>query len=1144
MEKQRSDIENSKMYKNDVESIVEEVGKLRENVIVEIQKSKKYEEIKRRYTEPKNAKVAAIKEKRSKLIDKLKKTTQLSSSVVGLSSEQIEILGEIAYTYIEEGVVRVTDLVKKIKKAAKAAGVTLSDEQAKSVLPDEIKGTKITDLEKQEAIEDAAAQLAMREFGMVIDRKSAKDNPLLAMVNTLTAKFSERAEKGKKPTPKSTMDKVVAAIVNKSEYMDVWKEAKDIALQQVDDMKVDDETKKEYKRRINDAYKNATEFSVSEKQVQELIRKSLSEREMSIDDVIRGHYSKREIYLEDLKRDLIRKSGLTAENAAELADAVDNAFNTIMTEKGTKLIDRYVRYKTKPKTTVERKTEAASIIELINIGAFDSQKFRDVFAEVYGIPKLEKEDKDYIVRKGKLLQMTKGDAARASIEQAMMSHILNLKGFDAAEYATALWYAHILSGITTQMRNVMDAMTSTLIETMHLAGGNRSDIKRVIDAHLKNFSGEGWYRLQEAMLTGVSPVVGKKYVDMPSALERWKFVPDIKPEDTNADIAIKKSMTKLANMYTGLAKYIPRTMVAPDALFFTSAKEAVAQTLVSQSERKQLEKLKGRKLNKEELKQLENTIATKLAMTPAQTAQIRKQVEEESKEFAKNQQDLGEKPRTRTVVKNGKKKTIEYYGYSPSEAKIREYELRDQMRGVDIMEKAITIAGRMTGNTDMYGTMGYLIDFISRGLKGFTMIINKPVVQKVKGKYQFSWNPTDKIRTHPLKFIMPFTNIVSNVITRNMGWTVPIGIMRAATGKFGRFAPEESRYRVEMSPEERARLWQKVIKIVIIQAGLYGLMAAINGDDDEPYVEISLDGTGDYDKNKQLESKGWRPYSIRVGNQSFDYRQLGGLAAVFMVIGYMNDRKRYTDNDDSELELYAKAMGVSLGYLLKATPLYGVNKAMDWMTYAFRGDERNAMKSLAKLAGGIGTGFVSPKTLSEMEDVMKFMGILDREKTNPESFMAKLIQYVPFVGDPLARGRVAIDKFGEPIDATLSTAAIIRRVEQDPLKMYYINQGYFAPEFNMSRQEFELWDGAKRVKRVLNPNNKYEVALANSYEIILGQKFKQAVENAMQRGLEGEKFVEEMESKYRDFQKESKKQIFSLTVQDPVEATDDAIEID
>ncbi|GAG39883.1 unnamed protein product, partial [marine sediment metagenome] len=252
-----------------------------------------------------------------------------------------------------------------------------------------------------------------------------------------------------------------------------------------------------------------------------------------------------------------------------------------------------------------------------------------------------------------------------------------------------------------------------------------------------------------------------------------------------------------------------------------------ADIIVSQEARKELEAKKGRKLTRDEKKALQTAIDEKLAIDKPTVDRIRKEVENESEEYKRIQEQFGEEPT----------------GYSQRESNLRVYELIDQERGLDVTDKAFDIAGRAIGNIQAYGHIGWFIDGISKKLREPTITVRKPEVKIVKGKPIMTFNETKKMDIKPFALIIPFTRIVANVATRNMGWNPYIGAMRAKTGEFGAMLSESSPYRVDMTKEEKSKAWQKVVKIAMIHSLLFALTNP--DDDDESVIRITLNGTGD-----------------------------------------------------------------------------------------------------------------------------------------------------------------------------------------------------------------------------------------------------------------------------------------------------------
>jgi hypothetical protein len=110
---------------NSVNGVVDEDLK---DEVIESLKSK-VEELEKKLSEKRKSrggkqdaqkqKVKEIREKRKSLFDQLKNTKQTSVSIAGISSEQIEIVGKIVASYIEEGVVKTSIIVNDIYKSIK-----------------------------------------------------------------------------------------------------------------------------------------------------------------------------------------------------------------------------------------------------------------------------------------------------------------------------------------------------------------------------------------------------------------------------------------------------------------------------------------------------------------------------------------------------------------------------------------------------------------------------------------------------------------------------------------------------------------------------------------------------------------------------------------------------------------------------------------------------------------------------------------------------------------------------------------------------------------------------------------------------------------------------------------------------------------
>jgi len=1110
-------VRKSHGYKKTKEIVQEELEKLRPSVMKAVGKDKRVQAAKKKAKrkseqDPRKAK---IRKEISDLTDMLRATkgSSASVSIIGLSNEQIEIGGKIAAKYLELGIVNVQELIQRLKKEFNKAGIEITDDEARQMIP-ERDGKTVEELEKEQALEAAAEKLAQEEFGYVADKRAPKTDPIAQMVRTLTSKFRERAKEGERPVPRSNMDVIKEAILNKTDYMEVWTEARQSAMDLIDKMVADEKVTEAqaevYKQRVEDSYKRATTFSVSESRIQQLIRESFKEREISIDDVVRDHYERRELHKQELIDDLVAKSGLTNEAAKELADVIDNAFQTLMVQKGEALIKKYLKKKdVKPKKQ-GAKSPIAELIELINIGALNNPEFDAIFDEMYGVPQLTDRQRNEIIRRGKKIQKIKAADVRHKAEQDLMAYVMDLEGVNGAEVLTAFWYAHVLSGVPTHIRNISDAYVSSYLETLNLAGFDIRAIRGMIKAHRRGMKYEGRQRLIETMTTGFTPLAKK--LEIPSALERIRF------ETDSQDYSVK-AMHKIAETYRRMIRYIPRLLSATDSYIYAGAKEASAYIVKFRREVQRLEDEKGRKLNRSERKALHKHMNELLYVDKSTVERIRAEVEQESEDYKQIQRDFGEEPT----------------GYNQREKYLREFELIDQQRGLDVTDTAFDIAGRAIGNIKSYGMLGAVVDGVSRFLRKISFTVGKPSVTMRKGKPVITFDQTKQVTIRPLALVIPFTRIVANVATRNLGWNMYWGAMRASTGAFGKFLGKDSQYYMEMSPEEKKVAWQKVLKIGIIHSVLF--MLTQPDDDGDSFITITFDGTGNYEKNKQLEESGWKPYSIQIGDVSFSYLTLGGLAMLFAPIGYMRDKQKYTDTDNSDLELYAKGNLFAIGHVIKSTPVYAINKVFELINKMMTGDEEQFFKKLSQTVGSMATGFVSPKAVS---DIINLMGVISQNpREKPETALARALQYVPLVD--LDEGRIHYDVFGEAVPKNMSLSQIVEKVKRDDNVQYYIEQGYFRPSLSIHQTKFEIADDRdNRVRRPLNPKRKLEVELFNKYESTVGRRFKEEVMRLREDGVEGEEFVNEMESRWREIIKDAKADVYSDTRDRPLKYDKDA----
>ena len=379
-------------------------------------------------------------------------------------------------------------------------------------------------------------------------------------------------------------------------------------------------------------------------------------------------------------------------------------------------------------------------------------------------------------------------------------------------------------------------------------------------------------------------------------------------------VSEKAAREKKAAIFASIA-YLMRWMSANDQVALSIGKESVMRQLA-------LEHLDVNTFKKMFSKKYRNTINAAidklLSVSKEDVAEVKNIVEAEATEF----------------------------NYTPEERTVRYQELIDERRPLDMVAEAETAASRATGNTKAYGTLGFFIEKLASMFREFTVNID------YKGK-KYAW--------HPLKLAAAFTKISSNVATFQLSFT-PIGFINALVGKYG-FVKKDSPYYRELSPRERRR--------AVIRATVGTLMTALiwsmlNPDDDENWLMITANGTGDYKDDAELKKNGWYPYSVYFGGihgTRIPYRY-SPFALMLAPLGYMSDHKKYVPEDKkaSEAELVLKAAEGTMQYMADNTPLKGMMTAFnDLFGAASYGIKNNDVGSrMFKVFSNMIKGFYAP----------------------------------------------------------------------------------------------------------------------------------------------------------------------------------------
>jgi len=620
-------------------------------------------------------KIKKEQEYRKKQWDVFKKASGTASvSAVGLNKEQVEAIGNIIASYVREGFYRTEVLAKKLATDwKKNTGKDISLEEAEKMLPKEVEGKSLDELQAIGEEIEASALLSNRVMRMLKDPSVPKDDPIKQMVETLFGKITEKDTKEKgKPEKKSNLEKIKEALLDRKGYADVWEEAKGEVQQRIENSETLSEAQKaEYTERLQAFYDEVIGKPFSEKQVSGAIKDKLKELEISIDKIIRDHYTVYDATKRTLQEKLIEELGITGEEARMIADAVSKEFDKIAIAKKRAILKKGVT----PKEVVRSKTAKQvhdKLIELTNLGAFTDTEFSEAYADKWGFPKLEPEQAQEIERLVKLVQDAPEGYNKFERVQDLLAYVENIKGIDMGEVGMSMWYSSILSGYRTQAKNFIQNTITSLFE------GAISTIQHPLSAfRLMQALGRGWgegvRQFGHIMATGYNPIKNYK-VETPNIMERFSF---------------KGGNLNPANW----AKYVTRIMVAADAFSYAGLKEMRSYEVamnMARAERKNA--TEPSKSNWARATELLNRTSEKIAIAEEQARQE---------------------------------------GLSGIEYRRRVWELMEQGRPKEMVEDAAHFAALGTFNYQPEGVLGMLTQAITFVTQGIAIPVRVPFTEKV-----------------------------------------------------------------------------------------------------------------------------------------------------------------------------------------------------------------------------------------------------------------------------------------------------------------------------------------------------------------------------------------------------------------------------
>jgi hypothetical protein len=640
----------------------------------------------------------------------------------------------------------------------------------------------------------------------------------------------------------------------------------------------------------------------SAKKIKTAVAQELKEMKVSVAEIIKQHYTVYDYTQKTLVDRLVEKAGLSEVEAKELSTAVQAEFNRIATDKKQKALAKILSKGERKKPEIRGLEE--DLIRLTNLGAFSDKKILEAWADKMGYPKLTEQNIKDINRLADAVQQAKEGFKKFRAIEDLLSYQANIKGVSPTDVGLAIWYANLLSGYQTQAVNLVANLANSA-----LLYGNF--VTQVIgNPKMASFMAKGFYNgivrgmleAKETLKTGYSPIRGK--VEVPAVLERYNF----------KELKIGNIDVNPANYL----KYVSRVMKAADVLVFEGDKEMRAYQLAA--------RMAAANPNMLEPNQ---TILDKAAeLAGVNDANLQDAIVQADLEYEQEVEDINEA----SMTEEARKKALKQ---AEIDRKRRVYEIIEEGRKEEIQRESIDFAARATYNYKPEGVLGWLASTVNSA--------KDSAARSAENADTKAGKIGAEAKKVLFNFIVPFTNIVANVANENLNYT-PVGLLRRWSGRTS-FTNYNSK---ELTDQEKTDLTYKAIMgtTMMVSLAMYFLMG---DDEDDEFIEITANGTGDYTKNYQLKETGWQPYSIKVGGVWISYQNTPLMAAL-STIGFMKDKQKYKNQSltDEGIAIQVVSAVQQLGKaIFDMTFLQGLNTFMQSLF-----DEKGVNQD--KLIGSLG----------------------------------------------------------------------------------------------------------------------------------------------------------------------------------------------
>lgn len=640
------------------------------------------------------------------------------------------------------------------------------------------------------------------------------------------------------------------------------------------------------------------------------VKDALKHFQETIAEVAKEHVAYSEQYQGQFSKYLIDELGFPEEYANQLGKIMQAQLNRMLNGytdgKGKyhpgereKIINRWIEQsKAGEKEKKKMLTAAERVVQLANMGVMRAEDVYRALQEKFDLPPYKPEVAAEIERIGDEIAQATDDRTREIWLQTLSHYLEGQKGINTKDLYIAGLYVSMLSGPSTQVVNIAANAASVLGYTAVEAVKHPFRIGKMIRAIVRAATGAGQVEAREAFFTGMT--LGKT---------GEKYFHGSRPlEQADPVFTSKFNNPTARKLDEGLAKFLHKLIRGLRGHYIGRALSAM------------------------------DIFFYKIAQDVAYTART-------------GEMAVGT-PEQWHSAKLAARREVEKQGMDPDTN--RAHKRRMMVLAHGYYRDAIVNDTQTTNEWK----------------EAHSEAMDATFQQEPKGWLGLLARLADKwTADKPLgKLIIPFTRVAANVTNHMLEWT-PYGYARWMFSKD--FMKKDEKGNV-IEPEGdnifskflSVRNNDIAIRATMGMALIFALMAKLADEDDEddPDFTIYADGPRDLNEKRQMMERGWKPYTIKVGDTYYSYLYTP-VGMAFSIVGRLMDD--YREGKTEKPSVYnvnmASAATAMLRLVTEQSFLAGASDIMSAV------DSPDPVGKLSKFFARASTTFFVPNVAKQLD---------------------------------------------------------------------------------------------------------------------------------------------------------------------------------